>query len=69
MKNKKNFLEKLLQEASVKWKPLGDLVEVANIGVDKKTNSNEKKVRLLNFVDVFKNQYANSGDIDHPIPI
>ncbi len=55
-----SYLEKLLEGASVEWKSLGDLVDVANIGVDKKINSNETKVRLLNFVDVFKNQYISN---------
>ena len=53
-------LEKLLNGVTVEWKPLGSLVEIANIGVDKKINSNETEVRLLNFVDVFKNQYISN---------
>ncbi|MGK4566304.1 hypothetical protein [Flavobacterium sp. 3HN19-14] len=55
-----SYLEKLLDGHSVEWKPLGDEVEIANIGVDKKININETEVRLLNFVDVFKNQYISN---------
>ena len=55
-----SYLEKLLDGVTILWKPLGDLVEVANTGVDKKINVNETKVRLLNFVDVFKNQYISN---------
>lgn len=55
-----SYLDKLLEDAEVEWKSLGDLVDVANIGVDKKSKTNEKKVRLLNFVDVFKNQYISN---------
>jgi len=39
---------------------LGEVAELSNIGVDKKINANEKKVKLLNFVDVFKNQYISN---------
>jgi len=52
-------LEKLLEGVRVNWKTLGDVVAIANTGVDKKSNTNEKEVRLLNFVDVFKNQYIS----------
>lgn len=55
-----SFLEKILDGATVEWKALGDLVDVSNIGVDKKINPNETEVRLLNFVDVFKNQYISN---------
>jgi type I restriction enzyme S subunit len=55
-----SYLEKLLQGVEVEWKTLGEIVDVSNIGVDKKINVNEKKVRLLNFVDVFNNQYISN---------
>jgi type I restriction enzyme S subunit len=55
-----SYLDTLLQGAEVEWKTLGDVVDISNIGVDKKINANEKKVRLLNFVDVFKNQYISN---------
>jgi type I restriction enzyme S subunit len=55
-----SYLENLVKNSEVMWQPLGDKVEIANIGVDKKINPNEVKVRLLNFVDVFKNQYISN---------
>ena len=51
------YIAHLLQGAEVVWKPLGEVCEFSNTGVDKKTIEGEKKVRLLNFVDVFHKQY------------
>ena len=51
------YIARLLQGAEVVWKPLGEVCEFSNTGVDKKTIEGEKKVRLLNFVDVFHKQY------------
>ena len=51
------YIARLLQGAEVIWKPLGEVCEFSNTGVDKKTIEGEKKVRLLNFVDVFHKQY------------
>ena len=45
----------------VEFRELGALVEISNTGVDKKKNEHEKEVRLLNFVDVFINQYINNS--------
>lgn len=56
-------IEKLIAELApkgVEFKELGEVVELSNIGVDKKRNVNEKEVKLLNFVDVFKNQYISN---------
>lgn len=47
----------------VEYKPLGALGTFENIGVDKKTNPNEKEVTLLNYMDVYKCQY-----IDKTVP-
>lgn len=44
----------------VEWKTLGEVAEFSNTGVDKKINDDETQVRLLNFVDVFKNQYISN---------
>lgn len=55
-----SFLDKLMEGVTVESRSLGDLVDIANIGVDKKINPDETKVRLLNFVDVFKNQYISN---------
>lgn len=55
-----NYLEKLLDGQKVEWRKLGEVAEFSNTGVDKKLKANEQKVRLLNFVDVFQNQYINN---------
>lgn len=55
-----NYITMLLQGAKVEWKPLGEVVVLSNTGVDKKIKENEKKVKLLNFVDVFKNHYIST---------
>lgn len=61
MKNNRTFLEKLLDGAEVEWRTLGEVSELRNTGVDKKINENEKNVRLLNFTDVFNNQYLSNS--------
>lgn len=48
-------------ELGVPHVKLGTLGTFENIGVDKKTNPNEPIVRLLNYVDVYKNKYINSS--------
>jgi type I restriction enzyme S subunit len=53
-------IKELLEGVEVEWKTLGEVVEISNIGVDKKSNANEQSVRLLNFVDVFRNQYITN---------
>ncbi len=55
------YIDKLLQGEKVEWKTLGEVAELSNIGVDKKINPNEEKVRLLNFVDVFRNRYIDNN--------
>lgn len=61
MKNNRTFLEKLLDGAEVEWRTLGEVSELRNTGVDKKINESEKSVRLLNFTDVFNNQYLSNS--------
>ena len=61
MKNNRTFLEKLLGGAEVEWRTLGEVSELRNTGVDKKINESEKSVRLLNFTDVFNNQYLSNS--------
>ena len=59
-----NHIQKLIQELcpdGVEWKTLGEVCELSNTGVDKKINADEQKIRLLNFVDVFKNQYIDNN--------
>jgi len=61
MKNNRTFLEKLLDGAEVEWRTLGEVSELRNTGVDKKINESEKSIRLLNFTDVFNNQYLSNS--------
>lgn len=61
MENNRTFLEKLLDGAEVEWRTLGEVSELRNTGVDKKINESEKSVRLLNFTDVFNNQYLSNS--------
>ena len=45
----------------VKMVKLGDVGTFENIGVDKKSNTNEQKVTLLNYVDIYKNKYIDAS--------
>ena len=59
-----NSIEELLKTHcpnGVEYKPLGELGEFANIGVDKKVIDGQKEVILLNFVDVVKNKYIDKN--------
>lgn len=59
---KKAFIEKQLnykKNKSIKWKKvmLGNIGEFKTSSVDKKINSNEKIVKLLNYMDVYRNNF------------
>ena len=59
-------LDELIKELcpnGVEYKRLGELGIFENIGVDKKVNINEKEILLLNYTDIYKNNY-----IDRLIP-
>ena len=59
-------LDELIKELcpnGVEFKKLGELGIFENIGVDKKVNINEKEILLLNYTDIYKNNY-----IDRLIP-
>lgn len=59
-------LDELIQQYcpnGVEYKNLGQLGTFENIGVDKKINSNERKVKLLNYMDIYNIPY-----IDNAIP-
>ncbi|MDK2891857.1 restriction endonuclease subunit S [Methanohalophilus sp.] len=60
---KSNYLEKLLNGAKVEWKKLGEIGIVSGAGVDKKKNKTEKPIKLLNYMDIYKNRY-----LDNKIP-
>ena len=53
-------LIKELCPEGVEFRQLGEICDLSNVGVDKKIREEERKIRLLNFVDVFKNQYINN---------
>ena len=59
-------LQELIQKLcpnGVEYKKLGDLGTFENVGVDKKTIEGQALIKLLNYVDVYKNRY-----IDNNIP-
>ena len=45
----------------MEYKELGELGIFENIGVDKKINVNEKEILLLNYTDIYKNNYIDSS--------
>jgi len=57
-----NKIEKLIKEFcsdGVEWKKLGEVAKITGAGVDKKKKSQEKSIKLLNYMDIYKNQYIN----------
>ena len=54
-----NILE-MIKNEKVEWKKLGEIAVVSGAGVDKKIKENEKVIKLLNYMDVYKNLYINS---------
>jgi len=59
-----NKIEELIQQLcpeGVVYKQLADIAQVAGAGVDKKIHENERGITLLNFLDVYKNQYIDSN--------
>ena len=59
-----NKIEELIQQLcpeGVVYKQLADIAQVAGAGVDKKIHENERGIILLNFLDVYKNQYIDSN--------
>lgn len=53
----------LLKNEKVEWKKLGEIAEITGAGVDKKKVLGESPIKLLNYMDVYKNQYINSNPI------
>ena len=51
----------LLKNEKVEWKKLGEIAEITGAGVDKKKVLGESPIKLLNYMDVYKNQYINSN--------
>ncbi|UXM84505.1 restriction endonuclease subunit S [Methanococcus aeolicus] len=57
-----NKIEKLINELcpdGVEFKELGEFANVTSAGVDKKIRPDERKIKLLNFMDVYRNKYLN----------
>ena len=54
-----NILE-MIKNEKVEWKKLGEIAVVSGAGVDKKIKEHEKVIKLLNYMDVYKNLYINS---------
>ena len=46
-------------------KRLGDIGEVSGSGVDKKSHPDETPVRLVNYMDVYRLGFIESGNLDH----
>ena len=54
-------IDELLKNEKVEWKKLGEIAEITGAGVDKKKVLGELPIKLLNYMDVYKNQYINSN--------
>lgn len=62
MKTNQSKIEKLISELcpnGVEFFKLSDISTVSGAGVDKKINPNEKQIKLLNYMDVYRNRYLN----------
>lgn len=54
-------IDEMLKNEKVEWKELKEIAYVTGAGVDKKIKENEQKVRLLNYMDVYKNLYLDKS--------
>jgi type I restriction enzyme S subunit len=57
-------LDKLIEELcphGVEYKSLKEIAVVSGAGVDKKINTNEQPIKLLNYMDVYRNNYIDSS--------
>ena len=48
-------------------KRLGEIGNISGAGVDKKVNSNEEPVRLVNYLDVYNKTFLYSKDLTHQV--
>ncbi len=53
------ILKKLFGDFKVEWKKISEIALVSGAGVDKKIIKGEKKIKLLNYMDVYRNPYLN----------
>jgi type I restriction enzyme S subunit len=65
---KKGLIQRLLKPKK-DWvtKSLGEIGIVTGAGVDKKIKDNEEKVTLLNYMDVFRNDYLHQNIFNHEV--
>jgi type I restriction enzyme S subunit len=54
-------IDEMLKGVKVEYKPLGDIADIGNVGVDKKSVVGQKSVRLLNYMDIYRNQYIDAA--------
>ena len=65
----RGLLNNLLNNPEKDWqkKSLGNIGEISSAGVDKKINKNEKPVRLVNYLDVYRTDHIYSRDLSHEV--
>lgn len=54
-------MEKLLEGVQVEWVALSEIGKISGAGVDKKTNSDEQPITLLNYTDVYRNRHLHKA--------
>ena len=54
-------IDELLKNEKVEWRKLGEVALISGAGVDKKINHDEVPIKLLNYMDVYKNLYINKN--------
>ena len=59
--NNLRFMEKLLEGVKVEWVALSEIGKISGAGVDKKINSDEQPITLLNYTDVYRNRYLHKA--------
>ncbi|WP_238702386.1 hypothetical protein [Enterococcus faecium] len=52
-----DFMDTLLDGVEVEWKTLDEIGLISSAGVDKKKIEGEKSIKLLNYMDVYRNMY------------
>ncbi|UTC83801.1 restriction endonuclease subunit S [Treponema denticola] len=56
-----NKIDEMLKNEKAEWKRLGEVALISGAGVDKKINHDEVPIKLLNYMDVYKNLYINKN--------
>lgn len=55
--NNSDFMKRLLDGVEVEWKSLSEIGIISGAGVDKKKVLGEKSIKLLNYMDIYRNKY------------